>query len=226
MARKLINSQESLNISTHNAKMEGIKSLSTFKGFNEVCKKLAENKESICAHCYVDNTIKRYSSEKNGNRLENALIDNHKILTSRLLKKDEIIALGLFNELYFRFEAFGDLNNEIQLRNYLNIAKYYKNTQFALFTKHYNIIAKYLNNGGKIPSNVNLVLSGIFLNNYFNTRIVEYIKKLHKNTITFVVFDEETAQENGIKFNCQKQCNTCLNCYKKGKKFDVVEKLK
>ena len=226
MARIQINSQDTINISKHSGKMEGIKSLSTFKNFNENCKRLAQNPLSICAHCYVDKTVKRYSTKKNGNALENALIDNHKLLTSRLLTKEEIIRLSLFNEKYFRFEAFGDLNNEIQLRNYINIAKYYKTTQFALFTKHYNIIAKYLNNGGKISSNVNLVLSGIFLNNYFNTRIVEYIKKLHKNTITFVVYDEKTAQENNIQFNCQKKCGTCLNCYKKGKKFDVVEKLK
>lgn len=226
MAKILINSQDAINISTHSGKMEGIRSLSTYKNFNENCKRLALNEESICYHCYVDKTIARYGTKSNGNRLENALIDNHKILTSRLLSKEEIIRLSLFNDVYFRFESFGDLNNEIQLKNYLNIAKHYKNTQFALFTKHYNIIAKYLNNGGKIPSNINLVLSGVLLNNYFNTKIVEYIKNHHKNTITFVVFDEETAQETNTKFNCQKQCSTCLNCYKKGKKFDVVEKLK
>lgn len=224
MARIQINSQDTINISKHSGKMEGIKSLSTFKNFNENCKRLAKNPLSICSHCYVDGTIKRYET-KQGNNLEKALVDNHKLLTSRLLTKEEIIRLSLFNENYFRFESFGDLNNDIQLENFVNIAKYYKNTQFALFTKHYDIVYRYVKNK-KMPSNINLVLSGIFLNNPFNTAIVGYIKKYHKNTITFVVYDEETAQETNTRINCQKKCGTCLNCYKKGKKFDVVEKLK
>lgn len=224
MARIQINSQDKINISTHSGKMLGIRSLSTYRNFNENCKRLAQNPLSICSHCYVESSIKRYE-RKDGNRLESALIDNHKLLTSRLLTKEEIIRLNLFNDNYFRFEAFGDLNNDIQLENFVNIAKYYKNTQFALFTKHYDIVYRYVKTK-KMPSNINLVLSGIFLNNPFNTAIVDYIKKYHKNTITFVVYDEETAQETNTRINCQKQCSTCLNCYKKGKKFDVVEKLK
>lgn len=224
MARIQINSQDTINITKHSGKMEGLRSLSTYKNFNENCKRLAQNKLSICSHCYVDKNIKRYST-KEGNALENALVDNHKLLTSRLLTKEEIIRLNLFNDVYFRFESFGDLNNEIQLRNYVNIAKHYKNTNFALFTKHYNIVYKFVKEN-KMPNNINLVLSGIFLNNPFNTAIVDYIKKYHKNTITFVVYDEETAEETNTRINCQKKCNTCLNCYKKGKKFDVVEKLK
>ena len=224
MARIQINSQDKINISTHSGKMLGIRSLSTYRNFNENCKRLAQNPLSICAHCYVESNLKRYE-RKDGNRLESALIDNHKLLTSRLLTKVEIGLLGLFNDNYFRFEAFGDLNNDIQLENFVNIAKYYKNTQFALFTKHYDIVYRYVKTK-KMPSNINLVLSGIYLNNPFNTAIVDYIKKYHKNTITFVVYDEETAQETNTRINCQKQCGTCLNCYKKGKKFDVVEKLK
>lgn len=224
MARIQINSQDTINISKHSGKMLGIRSLSTYKNFNENCKRLAQNPLSICSHCYVDGTIKRYET-KQGNNLERALVDNHKLLTSRLLTKVEIGLLGLFNDNYFRFEAFGDLNNDTQLENFVNIAKYYKNTQFALFTKHYDIVYRYVKSK-KMPSNINLVLSGIFLNNPFNTAIVGYIKKYHKNTITFVVYDEETAQETNTRINCQKQCGTCLNCYKKGKKFDVVEKLK
>ena len=62
MARIQINSQDTINISKHSGKMLGIRSLSTYKNFNENCKRLAQNPLSICSHCYVDGTIKRYET--------------------------------------------------------------------------------------------------------------------------------------------------------------------
>lgn len=223
--RYQINSTESINVTKHSGKMEGIRSISTYKGFNETCKRLSSNKDSICSKCYVDKTIKRYDTQ-DGNSLTKALIDNHYILMNRLLKKEEIIRLNLFNDKYFRFESFGDLNNMIQLENYINIAKHYKTTQFALFTKHYNLIVKWFKSGKKMPKNINIVLSEIYLNNPLCEYVVNLVKSYHKNTISFVVYDKKTADSQGVKINCQKKCKNCLNCYKPGKKFDVVEELK
>ena len=219
-----INSTESINITNHSGKMDEIRSISTYKGFNETCKRLASNKDSICSRCYVDNVIKRYKTKDDS--FTKALIDNHYILMNRLLKKEEIIRLNLFNDKYFRFESFGDLNNEIQLENYINIAKYYKTTQFALFTKHYNLIVKWFKSGKKMPKNINIILSEIYLNNPLCEYVVNLVKSYHKNTISFVVYDKKTADIQGVKINCQKKCKNCLNCYKPGKKFDVVEELK
>ena len=124
--------------------------------------------------------------------------------------------------MYFRFESFGDLNNDIQLTNYMNIAKTFKNCNFALWTKHYNLLLTWLKNH-KAPKNIRLILSSPKINGSINDMLLDVFKKYHKNTISFNV----TSNKKDSNINCGKRkCINCLNCYKKGVANNVLELLK
>lgn len=98
----------------HNAKMAGMCSLSTCVSINERCTKNAAIPGSICSKCFAAKQMKVFSS------MQKPLIKNTEILTSSIIDPD---LLPVINCLYFRFEAFGDLNNATQVINYFNICK-------------------------------------------------------------------------------------------------------
>lgn len=219
--RVKINEKETISITAHTGKMELIPSISTDKLKNKKCRALMEsaNPDCICKYCYVDKVFDRYKD------LEPALINNTDILTTRLLSKSEIKAISTYfsNTTIVRFESFGDLNNLIQLENYVNIAKAAKYTKFGLFTKHYSIVKAYFKSGKKFPSNITLVLSSPFIDYELNTMLVNSFKKYHTKTITFTVTRDKTNP--GI--NCGKRkCIECRNCYDSRNPKNVIELLK
>ena len=118
-----------INITTHSGKMEGIPSISTSCILNARCQKRVNCDKSVCNNCFA------HSYMKFRKELREALERNFHILTEKILTKEEIATLNI-NASFFRLEAFGDLNNNIQLINYINICRYYKNTRFALWTKN------------------------------------------------------------------------------------------
>lgn len=212
-----INQNEVLNFTHHTGKMEGIPSISTNKYLNENCKKLMNSKDSncICKYCFVDKVTNQYKD------VEPCLTQNHNILTSRILEIQEIKALAsvLANAQIFRFESFGDLNNVTQLINYNNIAKYYKRTRFALWSKHYSILFQFFKLGFKLSENITLVLSSPLINQELSNILVDRIKTYHKRTITFTVVNVKSD-----KVNCGgRKCIECRNCYDKKNPHDVIE---
>lgn len=218
-----INKNEFINVATHNGKMQGIPSISTSKYLNPNCMALAQNPNTICAHCYVDKYTKLYKN------LLPCLEHNTQLLTSRLLDNNELQKISMFfaNTLIARFESFGDIINDIQLSNYCNIAKVCKYTHFSLWTKHYAIVLAWFRQGNKMPNNMTLILSSPLLDQNIKNdgmdNLKNEFKKYHKDVITFTV----TSDKNNPCVNCGgRQCVTCRNCYDKQKKCDVVELLK
>lgn len=196
----------------HTGKMQGMASLSTSVCKNERCAKNAQVKGSICEKCFAARMAKTY-----GETFQKPYIENTRILTSEILPMEK---LPLINRLYFRFEAFGDLNNEIQVINYFNICKKNPGVNFALWTKNPDFIEKAIAAGHKKPKNLNIILSSLFVNverenNY------DFVDKV------FTVYDKETIKEKDIAINCgAKSCLNCLKCYKKNKVTVINEMLK
>jgi hypothetical protein len=202
-----------LKITTHKGKMQGIRSLSTYKMFSDTCLKLKDNPKTICNKCYVDKTM-LYAPQ-----LSLALIYNTILLKYTKLSKRQ---LPIINDLYFRFESFSDLQNQNHLQNLYAIAKHNPYTQFALWTKNYTLLWK-----EKAPKNVNLILSSPLLNEC--TPYADLLLKTTKartgakNVKMFSVYDGEHIQNQ----NCLKSCINCLKCYKKNDKTEyIVEHLK
>ena len=101
-----------LHITSHTGKMLFIPSISTTCLNNKLCLARMENKETICSHCFSDSIQKRYKN------LTKCLIKNTEVLTSSVITESD---LPVLNNIYFRLESFGDLNNDIQVINYFNI---------------------------------------------------------------------------------------------------------
>lgn len=195
----------------HTGKMAGMVSISTSVTTNERCAKNAAIKGSICEKCFAVKQMKIFPG------MDTPMIENQRILTSSVLPFD---MLPTINALYFRFEAFGDLNNATQVKNYFNLC--YKNpkTKFALWTKNPDYIAEAIADGYEKPENLNVVLSSLFIN------------KQRKNPFPFVdkvftVYDPEHIAAENVEINCGAQsCFSCGLCYEKNGVEVINEKLK
>jgi hypothetical protein len=195
----------------HTGKMAGMASISTSVTTNERCKKNASIKGSICEKCFAAKQMKFYPS------MENCMVENQRILTSEILPLEK---LPIINNLYFRFEAFGDLNNDIQVINYFNMC--YKNprVKFALWTKNPDFIKAAIAQGYAKPENLNIVLSSLFINK-------ERVNKYDFVDKVFTVYDPKHIEENNVNINCgANNCFSCGLCYEKNGVRVINERLK
>ena len=195
----------------HSGKMAGMVSISTSVTTNDRCKKNAEIKGSICEMCFAAKQMKVFPS------MEKPMVENQRMLTGSILPLE---LLPTINNLYFRFEAFGDLNNAIQAINYFNIC--YKNprVKFALWTKNPDYIAAAIAAGYEKPANLNIVLSSLFINQE-RRKTFDFVDKV------FTVYDPGFIEENDVQINCgARNCFDCGLCYEKNGVEVINEKLK
>ena len=195
----------------HSGKMSGMVSISTSVTTNERCKKNAETKGSICEKCFAAKQMRIFPSMKT------PMERNQEILTSEIIPLEK---LPIINNIYFRFEAFGDLNNDIQVINYFNLCYKNPNVKFALWTKNPDFIQSAIDQGYQKPSNLNIVLSSLFINKE-RKAVHDFVDKV------FTVYDPEHIKENNVEINCgSKNCFTCGLCYEKNDIAIINEKLK
>ena len=206
----------------HTGKMEGIKSISTSVLLNKHCQANRKILGAICAHCYADTLAKMYSG------LEERLDRNTKLLTSRLLDWDELPDLA--GEEIFRLEAFGDLNNEVQMENYYNIVR--KNTfvRFSLYTKQIGIVQNFFarKDVDMLP-NLTIIFSSLFLNKKMDISHLYMPKPFFEGQYkTFTVYTKKfLVKHPEIKINCgARSCNKCRRCYLKNDITEISEILK
>lgn len=190
----------------HDAKMNGVISLSTFVGANKFCQARCNNCDNaICKYCYADSLTK----QRDG--LKNKLRRIHAIMTTIELCRDDIPALDNETYKYFRLEAFGDLNNVIQVKNYNLIAACNPDVNFTLWTKNPGIIQAAIDDGMQLPKNLVIGLSSLYLNKpeLDKARRYSFIRFL------FTVYDDGFISEHNITINCgARHCITCGVCYK------------
>lgn len=195
----------------HTGKMDGMASISTSVTTNERCAKNAAIPGSICEKCFAAKQMKVFPT------MEKPMVENQRILTSSILPPE---LLPRINNLYFRFEAFGDLNNDIQVINYFNICKKNPGVKFALWTKNPDYIAAAIAAGHAKPENLNIVLSSLFINQE-RRNPYDFVDKI------FTVYEPEYIQENAVEINCgARNCFSCGLCYEKNNVVQIREKLK
>ena len=195
----------------HTGKMEGMQSISTSVIENSRCAKNAQIKGSICEKCFASKQVKIFPS------MQKPLAKNQEILTSRILDDHEIPTIYA---KYFRFESFGDLNNDIQVINYFKHCYKNPDVKFALWTKNPDYIATAIKKGYEKPNNLNIVLSSLFINVQRKTRY-EFVDKV------FTVYDKQHIGENETNINCgSRSCFKCGLCYEKNDVKIINEKLK
>jgi len=204
-----------LHITTkHEGKMTGMMSLSTNCMANPLCEKNHMIAGSICEKCYAQTIMKMRP------RLKNACQRNVIPLTEGIIPERE---LPFINAAVFRFEAFGELYNENQLQNYVNIAKKNYHCMFALWTKNYDLAYNFFKRYKK-PDNLNVILSSIMINQPIDSRhfLLEGI-----SVKTFTVYRADFVEANGIEINCgARNCLECGLCYKRDSVSEIRELLK
>lgn len=203
----------------HNGKMEGMQSLSTCcesnkycqKRFNEICTFNYSQREMVCIKCYANRMMKMYKNLKNST-------DRNLEYLSKVLDVNDLPDI---NVRYFRFESFGDLDNENQFINYLNICRKNPRTKFAIWTKNPWIIQNVFDEGYKKPKNLNIVLSSLYINKVDEFKY-DWVDRV------FTVYDKKYIEENDVDINCGgRKCLECLKCYKKSNKYYYInEQLK
>lgn len=66
---------------------------------------------------------------------------------------------GFVSYSYFRWHASGDIVDPQYFQGMVKLANELPRTLFLAFTKKFEIVNEYINNGGTIPSNLNIVFS-------------------------------------------------------------------
>lgn len=199
----------------HNDKMSGLASVSTACAKNPHCVERAKNPETICSHCYAMTMSKRFEN------LNAALTKNADVLTTTIIPADDMPKLKSASG-YFRFEAFGDLINEIQVVNYFTMARVNPDMKCALWTKNPFIIARAIREYGlEKPENLVILASSYFVNDVMPFTKYAFIDKV------FTVYDKDFARDHNIEINCGgRSCASCGRCYEnKGGRY-VAELLK
>lgn len=195
----------------HSGKMENMQSLSTSCLGNALCKTRKANKETICNHCYAMAQVKRYTN------LNKKLERNTEVLTSSIIPVDQ---LPFVNATIFRLEAFGDLNNDIQVINYFNFCEKNAHCTFAIWTKNPWLIKKAIEQGYKKPENLIIIFSSVFTNKV-NEAVAKHYDFIDK---VFTVFDKDHSQD--VEINCgSRKCNECRRCYTKTGNFEYINEL-
>lgn len=118
--------------------------------------------------------------------LNECLESNTEILTKNIIDWDD---LPRIYSLYFRFESFGDLNNEIQLINYFNICRKNPEVKFALWSKNLFIIDKAIKEGHHKPDNLMIIASSPFLNKIADYSQYEFVDKV------FTVYTKDAIEK-------------------------------
>lgn len=192
-------------------KMSGIPSVSTSCLVNPICKARMKQGDSICAHCFAETTLRRYTA------CGKAMESNFHLLNDSVLPLD---LLPIFaNVAIVRIESFGDVASVTQAINYANLCKVNPHVVFAWWSKNMSIIEKAFDIVGK-PDNVIMVESSEKLN-------VEKEKSSPIVDKVFTVYDEKTIAQKSVEINCGARCcATCRRCYRKDTESVVNEKLK
>lgn len=205
----------------HTGKMEGINSISTSVVLNHFCQKQQAIEGSICSHCFAEAMMKMYGA------LEEKLARNTAVLTASIIPEDELPTTTGMD--IFRFESFGDLNNEIQLENYLNIVKKNPATRFTLWTKRYQLVEKYFETHD-VPDNFTLILSSLMVNKKIDLTFMKKSGKFRLGQLkSFTVYDYDYISKNwaSMDINCgSRYCRGCRLCYDRNSVEEISEVLK
>lgn len=203
-----------LHITKHKGKMTGIDSISTSCLINPYCIARREQKGTVCQKCYAKKYLLLRPS------LRDKMAINSELLTFQVLKDSE---LPILNNLVFRLESFGDLYNDIQLINYINLCNKNPHTMFALWTKNIHICSQVFDDMKvEKPNNLVIIYSSPLLNKKdMNFEYVTYVDHV------FTVYQKKFAKDNDIQINCgANKCIECLKCYAKDTDFYINEILK
>jgi hypothetical protein len=202
--------KDKVHISIMTGKLEGLKAISSNTTTNPYCIKQynSKNEDNICTKCYSNIMLNSY--RKN---MQSPLQSNSNLLSNEILPNDK---LPIILDAFFRFNAHGELINNIHLQNLVNITLKNPSCNFALWTKQNGMIRQFFDNNPK-PANLILIYSNPKINSIMD-KIPKHFDKTFNNVLSTDFVDQQ---------NCTgQQCKTCLLCYKHNSTTKIVEMVK
>ena len=192
----------------HSGKMKGMVSINTSALNNPFCLTSHQNKNSVCSRCYSV----RYE------RLRPTVSDRYRrnglILSETVIEGSRI---PIFNNLYVRFNSYGELVNKRHYDNLVRIAEYNDNAKFTLWTKRIDLI-----DVNYKPSNLKIIFSNPILD-----KVLYDIPKGCDGVFNVVSdIDESEVRDLGLYKCGGKKCIDCLRCYDGREIGVIVEKVK
>ena len=128
--------------------------------------------------------------------------------------------LAAFGSTHFRWHVSGDILNKEYLAMMCRIAERLNVTQFLAFTKKYDIVNKFVEEGGTVPTNLHIIFSewpGLKMDNP------------HNFPVSFVKFKSGVCDAPANSKTCSGNCEMCAfagqNCWtiKKGESIVLNE---
>jgi len=200
-------------------KMLGTSHISVESGDPETCKRC-----KIGDRCYA----KRYQNIRPS--ILKSYRNNGLEVTRKVYEMNELPTVTNFQ---CRFDAFGEIydgnRGDIQLTNYVNIAKKNVRVNFVLWSRNYKKIEKYFVENIK-PDNFRLIRSSAEVD-----KPVYHIPNNHIWDGTFSVVSRHFMEANNVKLNCgiknelgiKYSCVECpTGCYHTGNNVVVFERVK
>lgn len=127
-----------------------------------------------------------------------------------------------------RYNFSGELESMDQFLHVVKLARKCKDIKIYLYTKNYDILFKYFENGKKLPNNLFVLVSV-----WSTFGESEYMKlKDHKNILAFVVNNDNIHNDaicpayknvNGRIIKTGVNCSSCGLCYGKSKNVKVIK---
>lgn len=108
---------------------------------------------------------------------------------------------------FFRWFSAGDIVNNTFFKGMIKVAESCPQTKFLCFTKKFELVNNYLNNGGKLPNNLKIVFSA-----WDNTFKVD---NPHNLPMTYVYFKDKSRNADIPEFSipCTGSCKECKACW-------------
>jgi hypothetical protein len=181
-------------------KMAGTSHISVATGDPEMCKRC-----HIAKICYAG----RYQNLRPTSK--KSYLNNGVEITNRIY---DIHELPIVNNFQCRFDAFGEIydgeKGDIQLTNYVNIAKKNTRTMFVLWSRNYKKIETYFSDHDK-PDNFKIIRSTSKVDNP-----MMHVPSSHIYDGVFNVVSKQYSMDNNIKINCGMK-------NEHGKKYSCIE---
>lgn len=115
---------------------------------------------------------------------------------------------------YVRWHSSGDIVDDEYFKGMCKVARKNKDTRYLCFTKKFEIINNYLDEGHRIPSNLKIVLSA------WNDWKPENPYNLPTTYVRGKGFNDENIPEGCIP--CKGKCYECVACWQLKKGQNVV----
>lgn len=174
-----------IKISEMSGKLEGIAAINTNPLTNEFCR---NRTSGICAHCYSKYALLSYRSNCTPAYQMN----------SDILSTTKLTLAPRISYVYVRFNAHGELINQLHFENLMFIARENPYSRFALWTKRRGLVDLSI-----VPKNVSLVFS--------NTKIIKSQKDMLPPPKGFHV--RFYATTDPMLANCVGKCRDCYRCW-------------